>query len=129
MARETFSRMICSWNMTREHPMPKHSRISWSWRVTVSVGLVVAYLVLAGDAIRCQYFTSEHDHHRSSSSQNQTHHATHCLIANHGATAIPAVASLGADPLPPLGHTSPIDVLPVKAADVGSQSARAPPAV
>ncbi|MEO5657815.1 MAG: hypothetical protein ABIO65_13435 [Nitrospiria bacterium] len=99
-----------------------------SWRVACATGVLLAYLVLAGEAIHCRYFVGEHDQHGTSQSQGPTH-ATHCLAANHGATAIPAVASLGADPLPPLGHPSPIDFLPVKAADVGSQSARAPPTV
>jgi hypothetical protein len=99
-----------------------------SWRAVCATGVLLAYLVLAGEAIHCQYSTSEHDQHGTSQSQGPTH-ATHCIAANHGAAAIPAIASLGADPLPPLGHTSPIDPIPVKAALFGSKSARAPPAV
>ncbi len=99
-----------------------------SWRVACATGVLLAYLVLAGEAIHCQYSASEHDQHGTSPSQGPTH-ATHCIAANHGAAAIPAVVSLGADPLPSLGHAAPIDSIPVKTALVGSKSIRAPPAV
>ena len=99
-----------------------------SWRAACATGVLLAYLVLAGEAIHCQYFVSEHDQHGTSQSQGPTH-AMHCIAANHGSAAIPAIASLGFDPLPPLGHTPPINPIPVKAALFGSKSARAPPAV
>jgi len=96
--------------------------------IAITVGVLVAYLVLAGDAIRCQYFSPDH-HHHGSSSTNDPSHAMHCVLANHGSAALPSIASLGTEPLELVGS------LPTVAPFLGamqlltSPSARAPPPV
>ncbi len=97
------------------------------WRVASSA-LLVAYLVLAGEAIHCQYFVDTHDHHGTSQSQSTTH-ATHCIVANHGSAAISAIASLGFDPLRLLGRTPFAALIALNTVFVSPSSARAPPSV
>ena len=99
-----------------------------SWRVFVSAGLLVAYVILAGEAIHCQYFSSEHDQHGSSQPQTATH-ATHCILANHGSAAIPSIASLGLSALPLLRAVVHVDRAVSTTAFVASSQARAPPLV
>jgi hypothetical protein len=58
------------------------------WRIAVSAVLMVGYLVLMGESIHCQYVSdAPQEHHHSSSSAPPLSHQTHCLAANHGATA------------------------------------------
>jgi len=98
------------------------------WRAVLSVPLLVGYLVMAGDAIRCQYSSPEHDHHGESAPSSPLH-GMHCVAANHGSAAIPSIAALGNEPLEPVG------ALPIVAPLIGgmlliaSASARAPPSV
>ncbi len=98
------------------------------WRTVLSVTLLVGYLALAGDAIRCQYSSPEHDHHGGSSPSDPAH-ATHCVLANHGSAAIPSIASLGAEPLEPVGSLPIVAPLLAGMLLIASASARAPPAV
>lgn len=66
--------------------LPQPTR--FTWRVVVSAVLMVGYLALMGESIHCQYVSeTQPEHHHSSSSAPPVNHQTHCLAANHGATA------------------------------------------
>ena len=96
------------------------------WRVVLSVSVLVVYLAMAGDAIRCQYSSPEHDHHGKSTPSSPLH-GMHCVAANHGAAAIPSIASLGNEPLEFLGSLPVIAPLLGAMLFIASASARAPP--
>ena len=97
-------------------------------RVAGAVGVLIAYLVLSGDAIRCQYFPPDH-HHHSGSSTGDPSHATHCVLANHGYAAIPSIASLGTEPIELVGALPIVAPLIAGMLLLASASARAPPPV
>ena len=103
-------------------------RAARSWRAVASVCLVTSYLVLTGEAIHCQYLSSEHGQHENSSSRTATH-STHCILANHGSATLPAIASVGVYSLPFLGSFQLIEPPLGGAAFAVSPPARAPPAV
>ena len=99
------------------------------WRTLISAGLVVAYLVLVGDAVRCQYFSAEHEHHGGPESPRATSHATHCVLANHGSATIPSIGVSGIQPLPLTGHTPAPQTWLAHTPFAAPSHARAPPAV
>lgn len=69
-----------------------------TWRASVCAGLVLAYVGFVGEAIHCQYFADPHEAHGGSSSKPISH-ATHCLVANHGASSTIHSAEVSAEPL------------------------------
>lgn len=100
----------------------------FAWRAVVAMALLATYLVLAGEAIHCQYFVSEHDQHGTSPLRSTTH-TTHCILANHGAAAIPSIASLGVQSLPLVSSVRYLEHTSARGLVVASAPARAPPAV
>ena len=90
------------------------------------VALLVAYLALAGDAIRCQYASAAHAHHGLPQSQGEAD-ATHCLMANHGSATIPTIAPLGFQSFHVVGQILAGDYHVSPEAFVASTPARAPP--
>jgi len=99
-----------------------------SLRAVLSASLLLAYVVLAGEAIHCQYYVSEHTQHEGSQSPTPTH-STHCILANHGSATPPRGVSLGAHPLP-LFSFLPLRAQILDATElVASAPARAPPLV
>ncbi len=97
-------------------------------RAAVAVGVLVAYLILAGDAIRCQYFSPDHHHHGAPSTGDPSH-ATHCVLANHGSAALPSITSLGTEPLELVGSLPTVAPLIAGMRLLASASARAPPLI
>lgn len=103
----------------------------FSWRRVLSVGVVLAYLVLAGEAIHCQYLpTADHTAQHESSNQSPpktSTHATHCLLANHASATIATIASLGVDTLPTIGFVQHADQFLGELVQTSYSPARAPP--
>jgi hypothetical protein len=64
---------------------PRPGFRSRSWRFILTAFVIMSYLTLTGEAIRCQYATHTHEEHHSSSSHD--HHATHCMMSTHCAAA------------------------------------------
>lgn len=92
----------------------------------VTLGLLLAYVVLAGEAIHCRYFADPHERHGNSQSPANTH-ATHCIAANHGATAIPSITALAPHSLPLIESVSSVERNFGRTVFVASTPARAPP--
>lgn len=97
-----------------------------SWRAVVSLGLVLAYVVLVGEAIHCQYVPPDHTAHHESSAK-PSNHSTHCLLANHASATLPALAWFGVDSLPSLGAVRLAEAVLGELATVSFSPARAPP--
>jgi hypothetical protein len=87
--------------------------------------LVLAYVGLAGEAIHCQYFPSEHNQHAEHSTipTPATDHATHCLVANHAGSA--TVNAHESEPLPALAPT--VRLLPDESLSLVSRLVRLTP--
>ncbi|HET8761039.1 MAG TPA: hypothetical protein VFN94_08215 [Nitrospiria bacterium] len=75
----------------RRHKFPVMLWSTGAWRSLFSVCLLIAYAVLVGDAIHCQYSSVDHDHHDVPKPQS-AENTTHCLVANHGSAALPTIA-------------------------------------
>jgi len=99
------------------------------WRMIITIGVVVSYLALTGEAIHCQYFDHNHTTHQHSPAPAKDHKA-HCAVAGHcSAAAIQTAAFAGIHP-----HQVAALVLPSSPAFagfalVGSSAPRAPPSV
>ncbi len=100
--------------------------VTGPWRPILSLGLVIAYLLLVGDAMHCQYSSVSHDHHGAPQSQ-ASEDATNCLVANHGAAALPAIAPSGSPSLHAIEHIHYDDRLVALSTTLGSTLSRAPP--
>jgi hypothetical protein len=102
-------------------PQPDHL-----WRRVVSVALLISYLLLAGNTIRCHYAAAGHDHHGTPQSQ-ASDDTTACLAASHDPVTMPVIGPIGHPIVHLVGQLLADPRLTPDSTRVASASSRAPP--